>query len=239
MSTRRRTVAKGDATRAALIAAARKLFVTNGYFATGTEDIVAEASVGTRGSAVPPLRRQARPLPRRLRSGPDRPRRRDRHQRTRRPARHAHRRAPTVPRRLRRESRRATGSLDRRTCRPRMGTVRDLEAQYGLGAITAMLDTQSRKASSRNSPPRRWRTCSSPRSTKPAVHRNADDRRQARNRQPQSTESATQRPPHRPVAPRRIARYGVLHERRSAVLARPSMLRVTLQPLASESEEGG
>ena len=42
--------AKGDATRAALVAAARKLFVTNGYFATGTEDIVAEAAVGTRGA---------------------------------------------------------------------------------------------------------------------------------------------------------------------------------------------
>jgi len=42
--------AKGDATRTALIAAARKLFVTNGYFATGTEDIVVEAAVGTRGA---------------------------------------------------------------------------------------------------------------------------------------------------------------------------------------------
>jgi AcrR family transcriptional regulator len=42
--------AKGDATRAAIIAAARKLFVTNGYFATGTEDIVAAAQVGTRGA---------------------------------------------------------------------------------------------------------------------------------------------------------------------------------------------
>ena len=42
--------AKGDATRAALVAAARKLFVANGYFATGTEDIVAEAAVGTRGA---------------------------------------------------------------------------------------------------------------------------------------------------------------------------------------------
>jgi AcrR family transcriptional regulator len=42
--------AKGDATRTALIAAARKLFVINGYFATGTEEIVAEAHVGTRGA---------------------------------------------------------------------------------------------------------------------------------------------------------------------------------------------
>jgi AcrR family transcriptional regulator len=42
--------AKGDATRTALIAAARKLFVANGYFATGTEEIVAEAAVGTRGA---------------------------------------------------------------------------------------------------------------------------------------------------------------------------------------------
>jgi AcrR family transcriptional regulator len=41
---------KGDATRAALIAAARMLFVTNGYFATGTEEIVTAAKVGTRGA---------------------------------------------------------------------------------------------------------------------------------------------------------------------------------------------
>ena len=42
--------AKGNATRAALIAAPRRLFVTNGYFMTGTEEIVAEAGVGTRGA---------------------------------------------------------------------------------------------------------------------------------------------------------------------------------------------
>jgi AcrR family transcriptional regulator len=42
--------AKSGATRAALVAAARTLFVANGYFATGTEDIVAEAGVGTRGA---------------------------------------------------------------------------------------------------------------------------------------------------------------------------------------------
>jgi AcrR family transcriptional regulator len=41
---------RGEATRSALIDAARSLFVAKGYFATGTEEIVAVAQVGTRGA---------------------------------------------------------------------------------------------------------------------------------------------------------------------------------------------
>ena len=41
---------RAEATRAALLGAARRLFVEKGYFATGTEEIVAEAGVGTRGA---------------------------------------------------------------------------------------------------------------------------------------------------------------------------------------------
>jgi AcrR family transcriptional regulator len=41
---------RGEATRDALVAAARELFVIQGYFATGTEEIVARAGVGTRGA---------------------------------------------------------------------------------------------------------------------------------------------------------------------------------------------
>jgi AcrR family transcriptional regulator len=42
--------AKGAATRSALVDAALTLFVAKGYFATGTEEIVAAANVGTRGA---------------------------------------------------------------------------------------------------------------------------------------------------------------------------------------------
>jgi AcrR family transcriptional regulator len=41
---------RGQVTKAALLDAARELFVSKGYFATGTEEIVAKANVGTRGA---------------------------------------------------------------------------------------------------------------------------------------------------------------------------------------------
>jgi AcrR family transcriptional regulator len=45
-----RRAAQAEATRAALIGAARDLFVEKGYNRTGTEEIVAAADVGTRGA---------------------------------------------------------------------------------------------------------------------------------------------------------------------------------------------
>jgi AcrR family transcriptional regulator len=41
---------RAEATRAALVATARRLFVENGYHATGTTDVVAQAGAGTRGA---------------------------------------------------------------------------------------------------------------------------------------------------------------------------------------------
>jgi len=50
MKQSRRTQERGLRARDALVAAARTLFVEQGYFATGTEQVVAESGVGTRGS---------------------------------------------------------------------------------------------------------------------------------------------------------------------------------------------
>src|SRR5690348_3964065 len=45
-----RRAAQAEATRAALISAAKTLFVEKGYHHTGTEEVVAQADVGTRGA---------------------------------------------------------------------------------------------------------------------------------------------------------------------------------------------
>jgi AcrR family transcriptional regulator len=50
MSDRQSRSERADQTRRALIAAARELFVAHGYFATGTQEIVVRAGVGTRGA---------------------------------------------------------------------------------------------------------------------------------------------------------------------------------------------
>ena len=50
LDTKARRAAQAETTRAALIAAARRLFVEKGYHRTSTEEVVAEAGVGTRGA---------------------------------------------------------------------------------------------------------------------------------------------------------------------------------------------
>ncbi len=50
LDTKARRAAQAEATRAALVAAARRLFVEKGYHHTGTEEVVGEAGVGTRGA---------------------------------------------------------------------------------------------------------------------------------------------------------------------------------------------
>jgi AcrR family transcriptional regulator len=50
LDTKARRAAQAEATRAALVTAARRLFVEKGYHRTGTEEVVAEAGVGTRGA---------------------------------------------------------------------------------------------------------------------------------------------------------------------------------------------
>lgn len=48
--TKARRAAQAEATRGALVRAARRLFVEKGYHQTGTEEVVAQADVGTRGA---------------------------------------------------------------------------------------------------------------------------------------------------------------------------------------------
>ena len=50
LDTKARRAAQAEATRAALVAAARRLFVEKGYHCTSTEEVVAAAGVGTRGA---------------------------------------------------------------------------------------------------------------------------------------------------------------------------------------------
>ncbi|MGE0879125.1 MAG: TetR/AcrR family transcriptional regulator [Acidimicrobiia bacterium] len=50
MSAGQRRTEQAELTRAALVDAARELFVEKGYFDTGTEEVVARAGVGTRGA---------------------------------------------------------------------------------------------------------------------------------------------------------------------------------------------
>ena len=50
LDTKARRAAQAEATRAALVAAARRLFVEKGYHRTSTEEVAAEAGVGTRGA---------------------------------------------------------------------------------------------------------------------------------------------------------------------------------------------
>ncbi|OBI79595.1 TetR/AcrR family transcriptional regulator [Mycobacterium asiaticum] len=50
LDTKARRAQQAEATRTALVSAARRLFVEKGYHRTGTEEVVAEARVGTRGA---------------------------------------------------------------------------------------------------------------------------------------------------------------------------------------------
>jgi AcrR family transcriptional regulator len=50
LDTKARRAAQAEATRAKLVATARRLFVEKGYHQTGTEEVVAQAGVGTRGA---------------------------------------------------------------------------------------------------------------------------------------------------------------------------------------------